>query len=91
MNNYKTIEHQLRKYSFEFLKVNPEPLNMLEKIHNSNPQMIEDAQKPNLLGAAIIYVYLKRNNLNGRGGITAKSVGEYFGVKAPAISKKHFM
>jgi len=89
-DNYKTIEHQLRKYSFEFLKVSPEPLNMLEKIHNSNPQMIEDAQKPNLLGAAIIYVYLKRNNLNGRGGITAKSVGEYFGVKAPAISQKAF-
>ena len=90
MNNYKTIEHQLRKYSFEFLKVSPEPLNMLEKIQNSNPQMIEDAQKPNLLGAAIVYVYLKRNNLNGRGGITAKSVGEYFGVKAPAISQKAF-
>jgi len=88
--NYKTIEHQLRKYSFEFLKVSPEPLNMLDKIQNSNPQMIEDAQKPNLLGAAIVYVYLKRNNLNGRGGITAKSVGEYFGVKAPAISQKAF-
>ena len=90
MNNYKTIEHQLRKYSFEFLKVSPEPLNMLEKIQNSNPQMIEEAQKPHLLGAAIVYVYLKRNNLNGRGGITAKSVGEYFGVKAPAISQKAF-
>ena len=89
-DNYKTIEHQLRKYSFEFVKVSPEPLNILEKIHNSNPQMIEDAKKPNLLGAAIVYVYLKRNNLNGRGGITAKSVGEYFGVKAPAISQKVF-
>ena len=88
--NYKTIEHQLRKYSFEFLKVSPEPLNMLETLKQNNPQMIEDAQKPNLLGAAIIYVYLKRNNLNGRGGITAKSVGEYFGVKAPAISQKAF-
>jgi len=90
LNNYKTIEHQLRKYSFEFLKVSPEPLNMLETLKQNNPQMIEDAQKPNLLGAAIVYVYLKRNNLNGRGGITAKSVGEYFGVKAPAISQKAF-
>jgi tetratricopeptide (TPR) repeat protein len=89
-DNYKKIEHSLRKYSFEFLKVSPEPLNMLEKIQQNNPQMIEDAQKPNLLGAAIVYVYLKRNNLNGGGGITAKSVGEYFGVKAPAISQKAF-
>ncbi len=89
-NNYKTIQHQLRKYSFEFLKVNPEPLNMLEKLNENYPQMIEDAQKPNLLAAAIVYIYLKHNNLNGRGGITAKSVGEYFGVKASAISQKAF-
>lgn len=32
----------------------------------------------------------KQNNLNGRGGITAKDLGEYFGVKAPAISQKTF-
>lgn len=89
-NNHKTIEHQLRKYSFEFLKVSPEPLNMLEQLQENYPHMIEDAQKPHLLGAAIVYIYLKRNKLNGRGGITAKSVGEYFGVKASAISQKAF-
>ena len=87
-NNYKTIEHQLRKYSFEFLKVSEEPLNMLKLLYESNQSMIEDAQKPNLLAASIVYIYLKRNNLNGRGGITAKDVGEYFGVKASAISQK---
>lgn len=64
-NNYKTIEHQLRKYSFEFLKVSQEPLNMLETLNKTNPHMIADAQKPNLLAAAIIYTYLKRNSLNG--------------------------
>jgi len=90
LNNYKIIEQQLRKYSFEFLKVSQEPLNMLEKLHENYPQMIEDAQKPHLLGAAIVYIYLKRNNLNGRSGITAKSVGEYFGVKSTAISQKAF-
>ena len=89
-NNHKIIEHQLRKYSFEFLKVSPEPLNMLEQLKENYPHMIEDAQKPHLLGAAIVYIYLKRNKLNGRGGITAKSVGEYFGVKPTAITQKVF-
>lgn len=89
-NNYKTIEHQLRKYSFEFLKVSQEPLNMFETLNETNPQMIIDAQKPNLLAAAIIYTYLKRNSLNGRGGITAKAVGEYFRVKPTAITQKTF-
>lgn len=89
-DNYKTIEHKLRKYSFEFLKVSPEPLNMLETLNKNNPQMIQDAQKPNLLAGAIVYIYLKRNNLNGRGGITAKSVGEYFDVKDSAITQKAF-
>ena len=88
--NYNTIKLQLRKYSFEFLKVSNEPLIMLDRLNDKHPQMIIDAQKPNLLAAAIAYLYLKRNNLNGRGGITAKAVGEYFGVKAPAISAKTF-
>jgi len=89
-NNYKNIEHQLRKYSFEFLKVSPEPLAMLEALNKNNQQMILDAQKPNLLAASLVYIYLKRNNLNGRGGITAKDLAEYFDVKAPAISQKTF-
>jgi len=86
--NYKTIEHQIRKYSFEHLKVSEVPLIMLEDLNEVNPQMIESAQKPNLLAAAIIYVFLKKSDMNGRGGITAKDVGEYFDVKAPAISQK---
>jgi len=89
-NNYKTIEHQLRKYSFEFLKVSQEPLKMLDTLNETNPHMVTDAQKPNLLAAAIVYTYLKRNSLNGRGGITAKAVGEYFGVKPTAITQKVF-
>jgi tetratricopeptide (TPR) repeat protein len=89
-DNYKIIEHQLRKYSFEFLKVSEEPLNMLQTLNENNPQMIIDAQKPNLLAASIIYIYLKRNSLNGRGGITAKDLGKYFDVKASAISQKTF-
>lgn len=89
-NNYQTIENQLRKYSFEFLKVNPEPFNMLETLYKRYPQKIYDAQKPNLLAAAIIYIYLKQNGLNGRGGITAKRVGDYFGVKSSAITQKAF-
>ena len=88
--NYNTIKAQLRKYSFEFLKVSNEPLEMLDRLNDEHPQMIIDAHKPNLLAAAIVYIYLKRNKLNGRGGITAKDVGEYFGVKGTAISAKAF-
>jgi len=89
-DNYKRIEHQIRKYSFEHLKVSEVPLIMLEDLNEINPQMIENAQKPNLLAAVIIYVFLKKSGLNGRGGITAKDVGDYFDVKAPAISQKAF-
>jgi len=74
----------------QFLKVSPEPLNMLETLNKNNPQMILDAQKPNLLAASLVYIYLKRHNLNGRGGITAKDLAKYFNVKAPAISQKTF-
>jgi len=63
---------------------------MLQTLNENNPQMIIDAQKPNLLAASIVYIYLKRNNLNGRGGITAKDLGKYFDVKASAISQKTF-
>ena len=89
-DNYKNIEHQLRKYSFEFLKVSPEPLHILETLNRNNPNMITDAQKPSLLAAAIVYIYLKRNNLNGRGGITVKDLAEHFKVKASTISQKVF-
>lgn len=89
-NNYNTIEHQLRKYSFEFLKVSNEPLEMLESLNENYPQMITDALKPNLLAASIVYIYLKNNNLNDRGGITAKDLGKYFDVKVAAISSKTF-
>jgi len=87
-NNYNTIKTQLRKYSFEFLNASDEPLQMLDRLKDEHRSVIEEAQKPHLLAAAIVYVYLKRNNLNGRGGITAKAVGEYFGVKGTAISAK---
>jgi len=86
--NYNIIKTMLRKYSFEFLKVSNEPLEMLDRLKDEHPNMIEEAHKPHLLAAAIVYVYLTRNNLNGRGGITAKTVGEYFGVKGTAISAK---
>ena len=52
-NNYKTIEHQLRKYSFEFLKISNEPLEMLQTLNETNPNMIIDTQKTDLLAASI--------------------------------------
>ncbi len=90
MNNYKTVEQLIRKYSFEKLKNKQDVLELLEKLDSENPQMIINAQKLELLAAALIYSYLKTNNLNGRGGITAKDLADYFDVKAPAISSKVF-
>ena len=87
-SNYKNIKHQIRKYSFEFLKVNKEPLVMLDNLNEIYPDIIKNAKKPNLLAAAIIYVFLKNNGMNGKGGITAKDVGEFFNVSASAISQK---
>ena len=88
--NYNTIKTQLQKYSLEFLENSAEPLNMLEELNLKQPNTIINAQKPNLLVGAIVFVYLRRNNLNGKGGISAKMVGEYFNVKASAISSKAF-
>ncbi len=88
--NYKQLEHLLLKYSFEKLKVSKEPEKLLDILKKNNPSMIENAQKLELLAAAIVYVHLKRNSLNGRGGITAKDVGAYFSVKASAITGKVF-
>ena len=86
--NYNTIKQLLRKYSFEYLKVSDEPLMLLDRLNELHSETIEYAQKPNLLAAAIVSVYLKEHELNGRGGITAKDLGEYFGVKSSAISAK---
>ncbi|MDF1880003.1 hypothetical protein JHD50_01595 [Sulfurimonas sp. MAG313] len=88
--NYKEIEKLVLKYSFEKLKVSKEPEKLLKLLHKNNPEMIINAQNLGLLAAAIIYVYLKMNSLNGRGGITAKAVGLYFGIKASAITQKVF-
>ena len=86
--NYNIVKTQLQEYSFEFLKNSDGLQNMFDKLNDKRPNMIINAQKPNLLAAAIVYVYLRRNRLNGMGGITAKEVGKYFGIKASAISSK---
>lgn len=89
-DNYTLIAELLRNYCTEFLGANEEPARMLETLQQNNPQIIPDAQKPNLLAAAIVYIYLKRNNLNGRGGITTKNLGKYFDVKGSTITQKVF-
>ena len=88
--NYKQLEHLVLKYSFEKLMMSKEPEKLLNTLVQKAPEMIENAQNIELLAAAIIYSYLKRDGLNGRGGITAKDLALYFGVKAPNISQKVF-
>ena len=88
--NYTQIQKDLRRYCFEKLKNNKQPLDYLEELNNKKPQMIENAAKPKLITAAIIYSYLRRNNLNGKNGITIKDLAQYFNVGKQGISSKVF-
>jgi len=88
--NYTIIKNQIKKFCFEKLKNNQEPLERFEKLVNSNTTMIENAVKPELISGAIIYSYLREYKLNGRGGITTKELAEYFKVKPQAITSKVF-
>ena len=67
-NNYQIIKTQIRKFCFEKLKNNQEPLDRFETLNQKNNRMIQDVQKPQLLSAAVIYSYLRENGLNGKGG-----------------------
>jgi len=84
------IKTQLRKYSFQYLKVSEEPIIMLENLKEVYVDIIERVQNPNLLAAAIVFIYVRKVGLGGRGGITAKQIGEYFEVSASSISQKVF-
>jgi tetratricopeptide (TPR) repeat protein len=90
MNNHDLIQHQIKRFCFEKLKNNQEPLERFETLVNSNSNMIENAVKPQLISAAIIFSYLREHKLNGRGGITTKQLAEYFEVKPQAITSKVF-
>jgi len=52
--------------------------------------MIENAVKTELISGAIIYSYLRRNDLNGKGGITIKDLAQYFNVGKQGITSKVF-
>ena len=88
--NYEKIKQQIKRYSFEKLKNTQQPLQYLEELQDKNSTMIENAVKPELISGAIIYSYLRRNNLNGKGGITIKDLAAYFNVGKQGISSKVF-
>ena len=90
MENYTQIQKDLQKYCFEKLKNNKKPMDYLEELKDKNPTMIENAVKPKLITAAIIYSYLRRNKLNGKNGITIKDLAEYFNVGKQGVSSKVF-
>jgi len=89
-SNYEYIKFQIKKYSFEKLKVSKEPEELFEKLYNAKRQMIENAVVPELISAAVIYSYLRQNKLNGKGGITIKDLAKYFNVNPQGISSKVF-
>ena len=88
--NYEKIKQQIKRYSFEKLKNSKQPLQYLEELQEKNSTMIENAVKPELISAAIIFSYLRRFKLNGRGGITTKDLASYFKVGVQGITSKVF-
>jgi tetratricopeptide (TPR) repeat protein len=91
MNDYfNIIKKQIQLYSFEKLRVSQEPINLFEKLAKNSPQMIQNAKRPELISAAIIYLYLKAYNLNGKGGITTKDLASHFNVSPQSITSKVF-
>ena len=87
---YEYLQKILRQYSFQYLKVSNNPLELLEKLKEANPDMIMVSEKLDLLAGAIVYYYVKNKGLNGRGGITAKNVATYFDTKPQSITQKTF-
>ena len=55
--NYEKIKYQIKRYSFEKLKNNKLPLEYFEELYNTKPTMIQNAVKPELISAAVIYSY----------------------------------
>ena len=88
--NYKTIKNQIARYSFEKLKNNQTTSKLFEELYKQKEQMIQNAVKPELISAAIIYSYLRANKLNGRGGITTKDLAAYFSISPQAVTSKVF-
>ena len=88
--NYALIKNQIRRFCLEKLRNNQEPIERFEKLNLKNNAMIQNALKPELISAAIIYSYLRENKLNGRGGITIKDLANYFDVKPQAVTSKVF-
>jgi tetratricopeptide (TPR) repeat protein len=86
--HYDTLKQLILKYCFEKLQNNQDALKLLVALQTRQPQKIEDAKNLELLAASLIYIYLKREGLSGRGGVTAKDLAEYFGLKATSVTAK---
>jgi len=76
-SNYALIKNQIRRFCFEKLKNNQEPIERFEELNLKNNAMIQNALKPQLISAAIIYSYLREKKLNGRSGITTKIISNW--------------
>jgi len=88
IKRYEYLQKILRKYGFQYLKVSNEPLKLLEKLKEINPNMIIKAKNLDLLASAIVLYFLKKEGLSGRGGITKNDVAKYFDTKPQAITQK---
>lgn len=86
-NNYEDVKIKLEEFATKYLDDKRELLKLLDTLHE-NSHKVKDSKKIELLAASIAYIYLKQQKLNGRGGITTKDVGAFFGVKPASISGK---
>lgn len=60
---------------------------LLDLLKESNNDKIEKTVNLNLLAASIIYIYAKRHKLNGKGGITASKLSNFFNIKPASITQ----
>lgn len=89
--NYKKIKSQIEQFCSHRLENEKEAvLERFEELSKKNKSMVQNAQKPELISAAIVYSYLREHGLNGRGGITAKELAQYFNATSNAITQKVF-
>ena len=87
---YRCLAKRVREYSFKYLKVSDDPIELLNSLRDLYPAMISNVKNLDLLAAAIVYYHVRAERLGGKGGLTKKSIAAYFGVKEQSVTQKTF-
>jgi len=87
--NYTTVKALIESFTKEYLPDRvDEILSLLDTLNENNSNKIENAVNLELLASTLIYIYAKKNGINGRGGITTSLLGKFFKIKPASINPK---